>query len=374
MDQQRGESPELAPMQTQARLLRLRALLADASCDALVVSAMHNITYLTGFSGSAGTLVVSSRDAVLYTDGRYAEQSRAEIARSGAEVEISVGTPALQQEELHRAVKGLGRLGLEAREICWSQQLLYADLLSGTDLVPTRGLVEQLRVTKDDGELARIERAADIADIALAQVKGRLCERPSEVEFAAELDFEMRRRGARGVAFETIVASGPNGARPHARPSERRIEEGDLVVVDCGALVDGYRSDMTRTFCVGDPKPIEMVGVLDAVLAAQRAGVRAVRPGAIASEVDAACRRSLEEDGYLDYFVHGTGHGVGLMIHEDPPIHRESTATLAEGAVVTVEPGVYLPGTGGARIEDTIAVTASGPRLLTKSTKDWKLS
>jgi Xaa-Pro aminopeptidase len=184
----------------------------------------------------------------------------------------------------------------------------------------------------------------------------------------------MRRRGARGVAFETIVASGPNGARPHARPSERRIEEGDLVVVDCGALVDGYRSDMTRTFCVGDPKPIEMVGVLDAVLAAQRAGVRAVRPGAIASEVDAACRRSLEEDGYLDYFVHGTGHGVGLMIHEDPPIHRESTATLTEGAVVTVEPGVYLPGTGGARIEDTIAVTASGPRLLTKSTKDWKLS
>ena len=226
---------------------------------------------------------------------------------------------------------------------------------------------------KDEGELARIELAADIADVALAQVKGRLAEGLTEAEFAIELDFEMRRRGADDVSFETIVASGPNGALPHARPSDRLVEPGELVVVDFGALVDGYHSDMTRTLCVGGVRSQELSDLLDAVLAAQRAGVRALRPGVSGAEVDAACGNSLNDDGYGDLVAHPTGHGVGLEIHEAPAVAPGSTDILAEHAVVTVEPGAYVAGLGGVRIEDTLVVTATGARPLTKSTKDTSL-
>jgi Xaa-Pro aminopeptidase len=230
--------------------------------------------------------------------------------------------------------------------------------------------VEALRVVKDEGELARIEMAADIADVGLAQVKEHLKSEPTEQQFALELDFEMRRRGADRVSFETIVAAGPNAALPHHEPSDRRIVPGELVVVDFGAEVDGYRSDMTRTLCVGKVGAPELLDLLDAVLVAQRAGVRALRPGVSGAEIDSACRDSLERAGYADLFVHGTGHGVGLQIHEAPAIAAGSTDILVEGAVVTVEPGAYISGVGGVRIEDTLVVTATGARALTKSTKD----
>jgi Xaa-Pro aminopeptidase len=241
---------------------------------------------------------------------------------------------------------------------------------AGGTLVATHGVVEELRMVKDAGEVARVERAADIADVGLAQVKERLKEGLTEDQFALELDVEMRRRGADGVSFETIVAAGPNGALPHHQPSDRRIAPGELVVIDFGAEVDGYRSDMTRTLCVGGVGAPELLDVLDAVLVAQRAGVRAVRPGATGAEVDAACRISLETAGYGELFIHGTGHGVGLQIHEAPAIAAGSTDILVEGAVVTVEPGAYISGVGGVRIEDTLVVTATGARALTKSTKD----
>jgi len=172
------------------------------------------------------------------------------------------------------------------------------------------------------------------------------------------------------VSFETIVAAGPNGALPHHAPSDRRVAPGELVVVDFGAEVDGYRSDMTRTLCVDGVGAPELLDVLDAVLIAQRAGVRALRPGVTGAAVDAACRDSLERAGYGDHFVHGTGHGVGLEIHEAPAVAPGSTDILGEGAVVTVEPGAYITGVGGVRIEDTLVVTATGARALTKSTKD----
>jgi len=196
---------------------------------------------------------------------------------------------------------------------------------------------------------------------------------PTEEEFAIALDFEMRRRGADGIAFESIVASGPNGALPHARPSGRRIDDGELVVVDFGAIVDGYRSDMTRTVSVGAPRPDELRELLEAVMVAQRAGIRTVRAGVTGGEVDAACRESLASVGLAQAFLHGTGHGVGLEVHEAPSVSQDSPDILEEGAVVTVEPGAYLYSTGGARIEDTLVVTATGARLLTKSTKDYVL-
>jgi len=361
-------------MDVAGRLVLLAAGLDDLGCDGLLVTKLTNIRYLTGFTGSAGLLLVLSDDALLVTDGRYRDQSAEQIKLAGAPVQIEIGRPAAQLGAIKRRAKGLRRLGLEADDVTWgAQQRLRAAISTGTELVAVHRSVETLRVVKDEGELARIERAADIADVALAQVKELLCEGPTEEEFAIALDFEMRRRGADGVAFETIVASGPNGALPHARPSDRRIEAGELVVIDFGAMVDGYRSDMTRTVSVGAPHSGELRQLLEAVLAAQGAGVRAVRAGVTGGEVDAVCRDSLASAGLREAFLHGTGHGVGLEIHEAPSVSPESADILEVGAVVTVEPGAYLHSSGGARIEDTLVVTASGARLLTKSTKDYTL-
>jgi Xaa-Pro aminopeptidase len=338
-----------------SRLGRLRAVMPAAGCQTMLVTKIENIRYLTGFTGSAAMLVVRADDAALLTDGRYGDQAREQLKACGVEATVEVGRMRAQHEALRRIVRGTAALGLEAADVSWAAVRDFETLVYGTGLVPTQGLVESLRRVKDAGELARIERAADIADIALAQVKQRLVEGITDRDLAAELELEMRRRGADGAAFETIVAAGPDGAMPHARPSGRTIAEGELVVIDFGARVDGYRSDMTRT------------------LAAHRAGVRAVRPGAPAQAVDAACRDLLDEAGFGAAFLHGTGHGVGLEIHEAPAIAPESTDILEEGAVVTVEPGVYIAGLGGVRIEDTVVVTADGARPLTKSTKDLTL-
>ena len=367
--------PHLPAMDVAARLGRLRERLEPGGLDGLLVTNLTNLRYLTGFSGSAGMLVVTRSEALFVTDGRYREQASTEASSVGVEVGVAVGEMDAQIVAIDRVCKGLRRLGLEAEAVSWGMKLrleasLGAFSAAGGELVATEGLIEELRRVKDVGELARIERAADIADVALAQAKHRLTEDLSEAEFAIELEHEMRQRGADDVSFSTIVGSGPNGSLPHASPSERRIVPGDVIVVDFGALVDGYHSDMTRTFSVGTPSSNELVDIADAVLMSQRAGVRALRPGASGAEVDAACRESLERDGYGELFVHGTGHGVGLDIHEAPRVRKGSPDILEEGEVVTVEPGVYVPGLGGVRIEDTLVVTDSGARPLTKSTKD----
>ena len=211
--------------------------------------------------------------------------------------------------------------------------------------------------------------AARIADDALAKVRPRLAEGPTEREIALDLDFEMRRLGAAGSSFETIVASGPNGAKPHHRPSDRRIAPGELIVIDFGAIVDGYCSDMTRTLCVGEPATATAARMVDVVAESQQAGVDAVRAGVEAKAVDEACRAIIAEAGWADAFLHSTGHGVGLDIHEMPRVSSLSTDTLGAGWVVTVEPGVYLPEFGGVRIEDTVVVTEEGCTVLTNAPK-----
>jgi Xaa-Pro aminopeptidase len=242
------------------------------------------------------------------------------------------------------------------------------------ELVPTENVVESLRIVKDEGEVARIEAAATIATSALVNVRGLLDDGPTEHEFGLAIDTEIRRLGADGNSFDTIVGSGPNGAKPHHRASSSRrpIGEGELVVIDYGAVVDGYCSDMTRTICTSAPNALQQ-RMIDVVMAAQQAGVDTVQAGATGVEVDRACRDVIGEAGWADAFSHGTGHGVGLEIHEDPRVSFASTATLAAGHVVTVEPGVYLPEQGGVRIEDTLVVTADGSRPLTHASKNWDL-
>ena len=359
-------------MDVGGRIPRLRQAFADAGCDALLVTRLVNIRYLTGFTGSAAVLLVRPDDLVFVTDGRYRDQSAIELGGAGVEARIRIGlTAGSQKEFLQEEAAGVARLGLEAAAVTWAQQRKFdGEWFPDAELVATEGLVEELRKVKDAGEVDRMAEAARIADEALARVRHRLAEGPTEEEFALELDFEMRRGGASGPSFETIVASGPNGAKPHHRPSSRRIEAGELVVVDFGAIVDGYCSDMTRTLCVGEPASATARRMVDVVAESQRAGVEAVRAGVEGKAVDEACRAIIGDAGWADAFLHSTGHGVGLEIHEDPRVASTSTDTLVAGHVVTVEPGVYLPEHGGVRIEDTMVVTDEGCLVLTNATKE----
>jgi Xaa-Pro aminopeptidase len=364
----------LAPMDVAGRLDRVRAAFDAAGCDGLVVTSLTNLRYLTGFTGSAGLLLVLPGETVLVTDGRYATQSTEELSAAAvtARVEIARTTQA-QRAAAAAALAGSGvaRLGLEAAHVTWARQRAFADeWFPDAELVATEGLVESLRRFKDAGELARLAKAAEIADAALASVRPMLAELPTEEEFAQALDFEMRRGGASGPSFDTIVASGPNAAKPHHRPSTRRMATGELIVLDFGSLVDGYCSDMTRTVWVGELDDPELARMVEVVAASQAAGVAAVRSGVASSAVDQACREVIGDAGWGEHFVHGTGHGVGLDIHEAPAVSATSSDTLAAGHVVTVEPGVYLAGFAGVRIEDTVVVTDTGCYPITHTAKD----
>ena len=375
----------LPAMDVAGRIDRLRAAMPAepedvegdgvSPLEALVVTSLTNIRYLTGFAGSAGLLFVLGERNVLVTDGRYAEQSVEQIAAAGADVTVEVAPAARQAEVCAGLVRGAGaaRVGLEAAHVSWArQQAMATKWFPGVELVATLGLVEGLRRAKDAGELARVARAAAIADRALASVVDQLEEGPTEAAFGLALDTEMRRLGATGPSFETIVASGPNAAKPHHRPSGRRIGAGEPVVLDFGALCDGYCSDITRTVWVGELADPELAEVVRVVTEAQAAGVAAVADGVACAEVDRVCREVIGSAGWGEQFVHGTGHGVGLDIHEAPSVAATSTDTLAIGHVVTVEPGVYLPGRGGVRVEDTVAVTATGRTPLTNAPKEHR--
>lgn len=368
-------SNPLPSLDIRSRIPRLRAAFEPGGIDALVVTRMVNIRYLTGFTGSAATVLVTPDVTLFVTDGRYAEQSaeqldvaavdaRIEIAASGAE------TGPLLQDAVRDG--GVGRLGLEAHGVTWLQQRQYAEWFEGVELVPTENLVEELRVVKEAGEVARIRRACAIADDAFVALLPMLEQGVSECDFALALEFAMRERGASGNSFDPIVASGPNGALPHARPTNRRVGRGELVVCDFGCVVDGYCSDMTRTVSVGDPGP-EATRLWETVLASQEAGRAALRSGVETNAVDAAARDVIDAAGWGERFSHGTGHGVGLEIHEAPRVAKTGGATLAPGYIVTVEPGVYLPGVGGVRIEDTLVVTDDGAEALTTTPKELVL-
>jgi Xaa-Pro aminopeptidase len=360
-------------MDVTGRVGRLQPLLADAGCDALLVTKLVNVRYLTGFSGSAGQVLVIGDELVLVTDGRYEEQAAEELDQAGVAAKLHIVSTASGQYQIIDGTAAGLRLGFESQAVSYAlhQAMVATYLPSVGELVPTSGLVEGLRVVKDDGEVARIEAASAVASAALAAISPMLFERPTENDVGLALDAEIRRRGAEGNSFETIVGSGPNGAKPHHRAagSRRTIDACDLVVFDFGAMVDGYCSDMTRTACIGSPTDTQR-RMLDVVTESQAAGVGEVRAGAETTAVDAACRDIIAAAGWREAFSHGTGHGVGLEIHEDPRVSWSGAATLAAGHVVTVEPGVYLPEHGGVRIEDTVVVTADGSRPLTHFTKE----
>ena len=338
-----------------SRIDRLRATLEEP----LLVTHGVNVRYLTGFASSNAALLVEPEGVRLFTDFRYVEAAR---AVEGVElVETKRALAAALAELLE------GRIGFEADAVSYAS---WETLRSGgLELVPRRGLVEALRAVKDERELDAIRRAGEITSRAYDRFAEERFVGRSERELAWRLDELFREHGADGPAFETIVASGPNGARPHARPTDRPVGAGETVVIDAGAMVDGYNADCTRTFATG-PLPDELKAAYATTLEGQLAGLEAARAGVSGVDADAAARSRIEAAGLGDKFGHGLGHGVGLEVHEAPRLSRESSDTLAAGNVVTVEPGIYLEGLGGIRIEDLVIVTDGEPEILTTSTKD----
>ena len=364
---------DLAPLDIAGRIPRLRAALAEADLPALLVTKLANVRYLTGFTGSAGTLFVSADDALFVTDGRYRTQSGEQIAEAGVDSRIEIGlTIASQRELLAGAAGPHARLGLEEHSVTWAEQREYVKSFERIELVPAGTPVEELRRVKDAGEVDRIRAACAIASDAFAALLPRLGDGITEQEFALALEFGMRERGASGNSFDPIIASGPNGAKPHARPSDRVIGRNELIVCDFGCIVDGYCSDMTRTVSVGDPGA-DARHLYDVVLESQLAGRAAVAADVACADIDRASRDIIAAAGWAEEFSHSTGHGVGLEIHEAPRVASTARDTLLVGDVVTVEPGVYLPGIGGVRIEDTVVVTAHGADPLTLTPKDLVL-
>jgi Xaa-Pro aminopeptidase len=337
----------------------LKAQIGASGLDAMLVTDLVNVRYLSGFTGSNGALLVfaDDRDPVLATDGRY----RTQAAEQAPGLEVAIERAVARHLVGRAAEAGVGKLGFESNVVTVDAFDTLAGELNerngSTELVRAAGTVEALREVKDAGELALLRLACEAADAALTDLVARGGLRPgrTEREVSRELEALMLDHGADAISFETIVAAGPNSAIPHHRPTSAVLADGDFVKIDFGALVAGYHSDMTRTFVLGKAADWQLE-IYQLVAEAQRAGREALTPGAGLREVDAAARRLIGDAGYGDQFGHGLGHGVGLQIHEAPGIGATSVGTLLAGSVVTVEPGVYLPGRGGVRIEDTLVV------------------
>jgi len=337
--------------------------------SALLVVDLNNIRWLTGFTGSAGTLIVRPDDMVLVVDGRYGDQARDQVKNSGAHCEVVEGRSAVAlHEALANATKTIKIVHFDSGELTVSQLENMTEQLS-SDLSKIAPIVPKLRRRKTEPEIERMQLAALATDFAMDEVVPMLSQGLTERDIRDELDYRMRRYGAEFTSYDTIVASGPNAARPHHRPVSRRIETGDSVVIDVGGLVDGYHSDMTRTYLIGDVDPV-LSEMHEVVSRSQLLGIAAVRAGVLAQDVDKTCRDYIAEAGFASEFTHSTGHGVGLQIHEMPWVRTGFAEPLEVGEVVTVEPGVYREGLGGVRIEDLVVVTQTGCRILTSSKKD----
>lgn len=353
------------------RLKYLRQRLAELKLDVILVSQAANRRYLSGFTGSAGYLLISKRKSILATDFRYIEQSKAEapdfpvVQITG---ELKRWFPKLISDW------GVKRIGFESNDLTLSS---YRQLVQGARklppkarplLIPTQGLIESLRAIKDIGEMKSLNSAAALADAAIEHANNVLEPGVTERELAWILERFLREKGSENLPFEIIVASGPNSALPHARPTDRQILSGEPIVIDLGARIDGYCSDITRTICLGEPSE-RLKNIYRTVNEAQITAIKKLRTGMTGEEADSPARGVITESGYANAFGHSLGHGVGLAEHEQPRIGPNSADILIEGMVFTIEPGIYLEGWGGVRIEDMVSLEKSGPRVLTQSKK-----
>ncbi|MBN2186028.1 MAG: aminopeptidase P family protein [Dehalococcoidia bacterium] len=356
------------------RLQRLRPGITEKGLDAFLVSHAENLRYLSGFTGSSGWLLISDNNAILATDFRYTEQAKGEAP----DYEI-IQTRGDLSNWLPDLLSDLGwqKLGFEANFVSYHSYHELSETIkskqSNLELIPTTSLVEHLRSVKEPEELELVNKAAELTDAAFEQAKSMVHPGVTEKEIAWEVEKFLRQGGSEGVAFEIIVASGPNSALPHAKPGERLICSGEPVLIDMGARIGGYCSDFSRTLCCGEADRTlqEIHGI---VLKAQTAAISGIESGMDASQVDGLARAVIEQAGYGDAFGHSLGHGVGLEVHEAPTLGSNSPDMLLDGMVFTIEPGIYIAGWGGVRIEDLVTLEKGRVKVLTKSRKDIQLS
>lgn len=358
------------------RLNNLRNSLKDKGLDSFLVSDSANRGYISGFSGSAGYLFITQEKAILATDFRYIEQAGLQ-APDFRTVRIASGYDWLL--ELLKEVRA-ETLGIESEDMSLAMYRKLDKVFRDSSitnnrkvkLVPTAGIVEKLRIIKDSMELKLLQRAINIADRALDTVAPTIKVGQTEKEVAWHLEMAMREMGADAISFDTIVGSGPNGALPHHRPGDRQIQEGEPIVIDMGAKYHGYCSDMTRTIILGNSDET-FRRVYDTVLGAQLTAMATIQTGMTGLEADALARQVIEMAGYGDYFGHSLGHGVGLAVHEDPRVGPTSQDILEEGMIFTIEPGIYISGWGGVRIEDVVILEKTGARTLSRAVKSEKI-
>ncbi|QQE72910.1 aminopeptidase P family protein [Brevibacillus composti] len=349
----------------QNRLNKLRDALANIGADALITERDVNRRYLSGFTGSTGWVIVTEKDAFLVTDFRYIDQAQEQCPDFTVVNNQRKAVEAIAQVLKQAGVK---RLAFES-SLSYGSYAEWSQAFDGVELVPTSGVLEKLRMYKEASEVEIVRKAVKIADDAFQHILGYIKPGVSESDIALELEFFMRRQGASGIGFDIIVASGPRGALPHGRASEKLIQAGELVTLDFGAQFQGYNSDITRTVAVGEPSA-KMKEIYDIVLKAQIAGVNALRPGITGKEADAVTRDIITAAGYGDAYGHSAGHGLGMDVHELPNLSTVSPFVLEPGMLVTMEPGIYVSGLGGVRIEDDVLITEEGHEVLTQSTKE----
>ncbi|WIV18063.1 Xaa-Pro peptidase family protein [Paenibacillus polygoni] len=348
------------------RVMKLRKAMKEQGLEAILVTSPINRRYITGFTGSAGYVLVTLQKAYLLTDFRYMTQAPQQ-AKAFTVLEHTAKPMETVKDLLME--EGIQSLGFEKDLITFATYEAYTDQLKPVELVPVSGLVEKLRLYKDENEIAIMQRAADLADAAFAHILTVVKPGMTEREADLELEFFMRKHGATSSSFDTIVASGIRSAMPHGVASNKVIEKGDFITFDFGALLDGYCSDLTRTIAVGTPAA-KLVEIYNIVLEAQLHTLEQIKPGMTGREADALARDIITKYGYGDYFGHSTGHGLGMEVHESPRLSKLSDDILEPGMVVTVEPGIYLADIGGVRIEDDVVLTESGISILTHSKKE----
>ncbi|SFL34832.1 Xaa-Pro aminopeptidase [Paenibacillus sp. 1_12] len=350
----------------QGRLDKLRFDLQEQGLQAILITNATNRQYMTGFTGSSGYVLITESKAYLLTDFRYMTQAPKQAI--GYEV-VEHAPKAMATVKDLLLKSGIAKVGFEQDDMTYGTFLSTSEALSGIELKATSGLVEKLRMIKDELELAVMQEAADLADRTFDHILSFIRTGAKEIDIALEIEIFMRRNGATSTSFETIVASGERSALPHGKASDRVIQTNEFVKLDYGAYYKSYCSDITRTVVVGQPteKHKEIYSI---VLEAQLETLSKIRPGMTGKEADAIARNVIKQYGYGDYFGHGTGHGLGMEIHEAPRLSVQGDTVLTPGMTVTVEPGIYLPGFGGVRIEDDIVITETGIHILTHSSKD----
>lgn len=350
------------------RVTRLRQLLEKHELDSLLVTSAVNRRYITGFTGSSGYVVITPDDAILFTDFRYREQAPQqavgfEVIEHEADAVATIAT-TLQQ-------RGIKQIGFEQHDLSYASYRNYEAKL-GIPLKPAEQLVEQLRMVKDEQEIALIQEAATLVDRTYEHMLGYIKPGMTEREVSLELEFFMRKHGADATSFETIVASGHRSSLPHGAASDKVLAAGDFVTMDFGAYMNGYCSDITRTIVLG-PVTERHREIYEIVLEAQMLALDMIQPGMTGAEADQVARDVIAKQGYGEYFGHSLGHGLGMEVHEEPRLSRTSKIVLEPGMIVTIEPGIYIPGFGGVRIEDDVLVTTAGLQRLTTSNKQLEV-